>query len=64
MKRSEMVEKLRNRMNNVLSEFYSLEEADMLLEFLERQGMKPPVEKRCPVLLTNTHVWENENAQS
>lgn len=31
------------------------------LSFLEYQGMKPPVEKVCPVLFTTEFVWEDED---
>jgi hypothetical protein len=35
---------------------------ESLLGFLEHRGMKPPVEKVCPVLFTSTQVWEDEDA--
>lgn len=31
-----------------------------ILNTLERCGMKPPLTKRCPVLLTTVHTWEKE----
>jgi len=38
-----------------------LETADLILNLLENAGLKPPITKRCPVLLTQIHTWENEN---
>lgn len=35
--------------------------ANDILTNLEEAGMKPPVSKNCPVLLTTTHTWEPEN---
>lgn len=32
-----------------------------ILDALQEHGMKPPVKKRCPVLLTEKHTWEPEN---
>jgi len=32
-----------------------------LLSFLEHKGMQPPLKKRCPVLHTDTHAWEDED---
>jgi len=37
------------------------ERMGVLLTFLERKGMKPPVEDVCPVLFQTKHVWEQEN---
>ena len=34
---------------------------DSVLQLVEELGMKPPLTKRCPVLLTDKHVWEPEN---
>jgi hypothetical protein len=34
---------------------------DKLLKFIEKKGMKPPVEDVCPVLFQTKHVWEQEN---
>jgi hypothetical protein len=41
-----------------------LARADMILTMLQESGLKPPLTKRCSVLLTNIHTWseENENA--
>lgn len=36
-------------------------DAYMILDALVRAGMKPPLTKRCPVLLTDKHVWEKED---
>ncbi len=66
MKKSVLVEKLGDRIA-----FHFCKEpgtgeydylAEQLLEIVEEAGMKPPIKKRCPVLLTDTHVWENEHA--
>jgi hypothetical protein len=65
MKRSEMRQKLAELFKNVKHRNSSDEElAEFVLIAVEGFGMKPPVEKRCPVLLTNTHAWEPENAKS
>lgn len=66
MKRSEMEYLLAG----LLSTMYETDQhpekqlpnAKNILSVLEEQGMKPPLKKRCPVLLTDTHVWEKENA--
>lgn len=71
MKRSDMVEELsvwvdmiryddsiNNSVNASLNP--SREYAEMLLNKLEKLGMKPPIRKRCPVLLTDEFVWEKE----
>ncbi len=34
---------------------------DKLLTVLQEAGLKPPLTKKCPVLLRTEHVWENEN---
>jgi hypothetical protein len=36
------------------------EYAEIILSKLERLGLKPPLTKRCPVLLTNIHTWQKE----
>lgn len=36
------------------------EYAEIILSKLERLGLKPPLTKRCPVLLTNIHHWQEE----
>ena len=38
------------------------EKMSKLLDLLEYKGMQPPLKKRCPVLHTDTHAWEDENA--
>lgn len=35
--------------------------AKEIVELLEKYGMKPPLTKKCPVLLTTEHHWEPEN---
>jgi hypothetical protein len=37
-----------------------VEMAKEILALIEENGMKPPLSKSCPVLLTNKHVWEPE----
>ncbi len=66
----------RNKMQRILAGFLStiyetdkhpekqLERAGEILTMLEGQGMKPPVSKRCPVLLTEIHTWESESEQN
>jgi hypothetical protein len=39
-------------------------DAKTLLTKLELGGMKPPLTKRCPVLLTNIHYYEEESNES
>lgn len=64
MKRSEM----RRLLAGFLSTIYEtdkhpmdqLERAGMVLDMLEECGLKPPLTKRCPVLLTTEHVWQKE----
>lgn len=66
MKRSE----LRGILAGLLSTMYKtdrhpeeqLENAENILSVLESFGLKPPIQKRCPVLLTQIHTWENEDA--
>lgn len=36
------------------------EKMDKILYMLEQVGLKPPVTKFCPVLLTTEHVWQKE----
>lgn len=69
MKREEMVQKMTEFWLGMLPNgtFYDdlvqmevTEKMSMLLHFLEQEGMRPPVKKRCPVLLTENHVWELE----
>ena len=35
-------------------------EAEYILNKLEKMGMKPPLWKSCPVLLTREYYWEDE----
>lgn len=65
MKRSEMLSVLNDAVieAGISEKIYNSGEAlDFVLKKLEEAGMKPPLKKRCPVLLTDTHVWEKENA--
>ena len=67
MKRSEMLEILNDAIieSGISEKLYNhVDSLDFVLKKLEEAGMKPPVKKRCPVLLTDTHVWEPENAES
>ena len=36
------------------------EASEEVLKALLEEGMKPPVEKHCPVLLRTEHTWEDE----
>ena len=40
------------------------ERAKMVLDFMEGEGLKPPLTKRCPVLLTSIHTWESEQNET
>ena len=63
----------RSKMQRILAGFLStiyetdkhpenqLERAGMILTMLEQAGLKPPLNKRCSVLLTNINFWEPEN---
>lgn len=68
MKRSEMVkfiakELCANRETcNPNVTFTDMGHADRLLGKLENAGMLPPLKVRCPVLHTDTHAWEDEDA--
>ena len=39
-------------------------EAAYILKKLEKKGMKPPLTKRCPVLLTTINYWEPEEDET
>ena len=41
-----------------------LEKAGQILTMLEKAGLKPPLTKRCPVLLTNIHHWKEEENET
>jgi hypothetical protein len=46
-------------------DIYKIERlSKMILEEIEKSGMKPPLTKRCPVLLTPIHTWENEQNEA
>ena len=66
MKRSQMIEKLFDLIRT--TPLRTVEEdkicAEKVLDLVEELGMKPPLTERCPVLLTNKHVWEKEDAQT
>ena len=34
--------------------------AEDILDLIQEVGMQPPLKKRCPVLHTDTHAWEDE----
>jgi hypothetical protein len=64
MKRSYMVERIANlllKQNPYFpySGFHT--KAEEILDLLEKEGMKPPIKERCPVLFTDKFVWEKEN---
>jgi intein/homing endonuclease len=66
MKRSEMLKKLENFLVKQELEGIQIgsredELANEILWILEEWGMKPPVKKRCSILLTDKYVWESEN---
>ena len=64
MKRSEVVDLLHRELKRIQKEevLFGRDIACELISFLEhRKLMKPPVEKRCPVLLRIEHVWEKES---
>ena len=57
--------------SEVLNELYRLLHCgpdypteDEILTKLEELGMKPPVAKHCPVLLTTSHTWEPEDERN
>lgn len=61
MKRSEMLELIKKSVNRQATCAYGADYlAEEILAQLEDAGMKPPLTKRCPVLLTDKHVWEKE----
>lgn len=37
-----------------------ISDAIILLNAIEKAGLKPPLTKFCPVLLTKEHVWQKE----
>jgi len=68
MKRSEMVQKMAelfeqysNDKQYIIHSYQSASE--MFLNIAVELGMKPPIKKKCPVLLTETHTWEPEDGQ-
>jgi hypothetical protein len=63
MKRSQMLEHITDLIafnRNVTAD----KVAEAILNLVEEKGMKPPVFKRCPVLLTHDHFWEKEDEQN
>lgn len=38
--------------------------ANIIRGLEEEKLMKPPLEKKCAVLLRTEHVWENENVKN
>lgn len=63
MKRSRMIEEIKDLLviSFDCSRTYGESVAEDILVALEKAGMKPPVQKRCAVLLRETHTWEPEN---
>jgi hypothetical protein len=67
MKRSEMLQILNDAVieAGISQKIYNSKESlEHVLQKLEEAGMKPPVTKNCPVLLTTQHTWEPENEQN
>jgi hypothetical protein len=61
MKRSQALALIMGALMDYDSEgCFGLALAEDILDSLTEAGMKPPVEKRCPVLLTNVHIWDKE----
>jgi hypothetical protein len=62
MKRSEMVKRIADFIKYWEGHPRKDVIADALLNMQEDAGMQPPLVKRCPVLHTDSHVWEDEDA--
>lgn len=62
MKRSEVLEFMAETIQYYVAHEQKTwdEVAEVVLFGLEERGMKPPVEKYCPVLLTTKHTWKSE----
>lgn len=64
MRRSEMVKAIKDLIECNLDNLYQIPDATLVAELIlyhqEKCGMKPPITKRCPVLLTQVHTWEKE----
>jgi hypothetical protein len=60
MKRSEMIDKITKVLDKWAILYGDRLMAETILDLLEKEGMKPPITKKCPVLLTDDHVWEEE----
>ena len=50
---------LLDEQSSVVIESYN-NDAKIILSKIEEAGLKPPLTKRCPVLLTNIHTWQKE----
>jgi hypothetical protein len=65
MKKSDMVKIMTNAYLNTYrggnSEMSEEERMHYLLNIVQEYGMLPPIKKHCPVLLTTSYGWENEN---
>ena len=65
MKRSEMIDRISKTIRNSDRQALSWETdirnlAEKVLNTVEESGMKPPVNKRDPILLREERVWEKE----
>lgn len=65
MKRSKMIKIIAEEVRGIteIAFLSSLDIAERILETVENAGMKPPLKERCPVLLTDKHVWEKEDGK-
>jgi len=65
MKRSEMFKKIEEvlayQLDGICNNELSLNAIANEILCVVEGSMKPPVQKRCPVLLTTVHTWEPEN---
>ncbi len=64
MKRSEMVQAIANEIRCMveMGGMGYLGIAEEIVTLIENKGMKPPIKKRCTILLTDKHVWQDEEA--
>jgi len=62
MKRSDAVNVIYKYLeqNTDIHDFELSKVASELMTLIEGIGLKPPITKRCPVLLTNIHTWQKE----
>ena len=63
MKKSEMITLIANEIRAMALQGDGksfLVMAEEILTAMESKGMKPPIKKRCPVLLRDEFFWEEE----